>query len=104
MSFLFETRKNIILKDNKVTLDDGTLAGSILSMNKAIKNIMDYTGVSLIDAVGFATKNPALNLGLFDKIGSITEGKLADFTVIDKDVNVYMTIKEGNIIYKKGEE
>lgn len=97
----FEDDQNIILKDNKVTLDDGTLAGSILSMNKAIKNIMDYTGVSLIDAVGFATANPAKNLGLFDKIGSISEGKFADFTVIDKDVNVYMTIREGNIIYKK---
>lgn len=100
----FEDDQNIILKNNKVTLEDGTLAGSILSMNKAIKNIMDYTGVSLIDAVGFATANPAKNLGLFDKIGSISEGKLADFTVIDKDVNVYMTIREGNIIYKKGEE
>ncbi len=100
----FEDGQTIILKDNQVALDDGTLSGSILSMNKAIKNIMDFTGVSLIEAVGFATKNPAKNLGLFDKIGSISKGKLADFAVIDKDVNVYMTIKEGNVIYERSEE
>ena len=53
------------------------------------------------EMIDMATKNPALNLGIYDKKGSIKEGKDADFAVIDKDFNVYMTISEGNIIFEK---
>ena len=48
-----------------------------------------------------ATENPAKNLGIFDKMGSIKEGKLANFTVVDKDLNVYLTIRNGKVIYMK---
>ena len=46
--------------------------------------------------------NPAKNLNIFDKVGSIEVGKLANFTVVDKELNVYQTIRCGNTIYKKG--
>ena len=48
-----------------------------------------------------ATKNPAINLGVYDSKGSIKEGKDADFAIIDKDFNVYMTICEGNVVFEK---
>ncbi len=98
-----EVDQTIILKNNSCYLEDGTLAGSVLSMNQAIKNIINFTNVSLIDAINFATINPAINLKLDHMIGSIQEGKLADFAIIDNELNVYMTIKEGKIIYQKGE-
>ena len=57
-------------------------------------------GVDFCTAVDFASANPAKNLGLFDKLGSIEEGKNASFAVLDKDFNVLMTIRDGEVIYK----
>ena len=94
--------QEIYVKNNELRLKDGTLAGSSLTMNQAIKNIINFTGVSLTNAISFATSNPAKNLNIFDKVGSIEVGKLANFAVIDKEINVYQTIRCGNIIYKKG--
>lgn len=94
--------QEIYVKNNELRLKDGTLAGSSLTMNRAIKNIIKFTDVSLTNAINFATSNPAKNLNIFDKVGSIEVGKLANFAVIDKELNVYQTIRCGNIIYKKG--
>ncbi len=80
---------------------DGTLAGSTLKMNDAIRNIISVLNIPLTEAIDLATVNPAKNLGIFDTKGSIALGKDADFAVIDKDLNVYMTVSNGNIIYKK---
>ena len=62
---------------------------------------MDFLEIGFETAVKCATENPAKNLGVFDEIGSIKEGKLADLLIVDKDVNVYQTIKRGKVIYKK---
>ena len=97
----YELEQVIILKGKEARLEDGRLAGSVLNINQGIKNIMDFTGTDLISAIKCATENPAKNLGVFDKMGSIKEGKLANFVVIDKDLNVYKTIREGKIIYEK---
>ena len=91
----------VFVKNGAARLADGTLAGSILQMNVALKNMQSVLNTSLEDTIDFATKNPAKNLGIFDKKGSIKEGKDADFAIIDKDFNVYMAVSEGHIIYKK---
>src|SRR6202789_4142887 len=59
-------------------LADGTLAGSVLTMNSALKNVLQYTGCTLADALQMAAENPARKLGVFDKKGSIALGKDAD--------------------------
>lgn len=94
----------IYMKNNELRLEDGTLAGSSLKMNQAIKNIMDYTNISFENAIKFATENPAKNLNVFDRVGSITEGKFANFAVVDLDLNVYQTIRCGNVVYTKEED
>ena len=91
----------VYVKNGEARLIDGTLAGSTLLMNKGLKNIKEVLELSLEDTINFATKNPALNLGIYDSKGSIKEGKDADFTVIDKDFNVYMTVCEGNVVFEK---
>ncbi len=93
--------QKVIVKGKEARLEDGTLAGSTLKMNDAINNAKKVLGISLEKAIDLATRNPALNLGIFDKKGSIALGKDADFAVIDKDLNVYMTVSNGNVIYKK---
>ena len=91
----------VFVKDGAARLENGTLAGSILCMNVALKNMQNVVGTTLEETIDFATANPAKNLHIFDKKGSIKEGKDADFAVIDKDFNVYMTVSEGHIVYKK---
>lgn len=97
----YELEQVIVLKGKEARLEDGKLAGSVLKINEAVKNLMDFTGCSLINAVNAASANPAKNLGLFDKMGSIKENKLANLVVVDKNLNVYLTIRNGLIIYKK---
>ena len=58
----------VYVKDGAARLADGTLAGSVLTMNQAVKNMKDFLGISLIDAVRLATENPAKNLSL-DHVG-----------------------------------
>ena len=92
----------VIVKNGEARLVDGTLAGSVLKMNVAIKNVVEQAGVDLLDAIDMASKNPAMNIGMYDKIGSIKDGKNADITVIDKNTfEVLLTVRDGNIIYKK---
>lgn len=92
--------QKVYVKDGTATLKSGVLAGSILHMNEGIKNVKDVLGVSLIEAIDMATKNVANHLGLTNK-GSIAIGKDADLTIIDEDLNVYMTIVNGKIVYQK---
>ena len=92
----------VIVKNGEARLVDGTLAGSVLKMNDAVKNVHLAAGVPLETAIDFATVNPAKKLGVYDRVGSIKEGKEANFTVLDKDTfEVLLTVRKGEIIYKK---
>jgi N-acetylglucosamine-6-phosphate deacetylase len=93
--------QKVIVKNGEARLENGTLAGSVLKMNIAIKNLVEDLGVSLTDAIDYATINPAKALGVEKDLGSIAVGKKASFTVLDKKYNVVMTIVNGNIVYKK---
>ena len=92
--------QKVFVKDGEARLIDGTLAGSVLKMNVAVKNLVEKCGVSFTDAIDFATVNPAKNIGVFDKYGSIEVGKAANLTVLDDDFNVLYTVVNGNIVYK----
>lgn len=86
--------------ENEVArLSNGLLAGSTLKMNEAIKNFMQFTGLSLFDTAKMASENPAKTLGIFDRKGSIELNKDADLTVLDNQLNVVMTLSKGEIIY-----
>lgn len=56
----------VFVKDNSARLEDGTLAGSILAMNNAVKNAYQHLGLSINEAVNLASYNPAKNLNLID--------------------------------------
>lgn len=92
--------QQVFVKNGEARLADGTLAGSVLKMNVAVKNLVEKVGVSFTDAVDFASANPAKNLGLYDERGSIEVGKRADFAVMDKDYNILYTVIGGKVVYK----
>ena len=91
--------QKVIVKNGEARLENGALAGSVLRMNDAIKNLVTKCGIDLISAVDFATVNPAKNLGIFDKTGSIEVGKFADLTVLDNDFKVISSIRGGKEIF-----
>lgn len=95
--------QDVYVKDGSARLIDGTLAGSILRLNEGLRNINKNAGVKFEDCIKIATINPAKNIGVSHIKGSIAIGKDADFAVIDEDFNVYLTIREGKIIYKNME-
>jgi N-acetylglucosamine-6-phosphate deacetylase len=90
----------ITVEDGKATQEDGTIAGSVTVLNRCVENVYKDVGVSLAEAVKMASLNPARVLGLSNLLGSIGVGKDASLTVIDEDVNVYLTMVKGDIVYK----
>ena len=92
--------QKVFVKNGEARLVDGTLAGSVLTMNNALKNVVTKVGVDFEKAVDFATINPAKNLGIDEEVGSIKVGKKADFTVLDENYEVLLTIRDGKIIYQ----
>ncbi|RIW34661.1 N-acetylglucosamine-6-phosphate deacetylase [Bacillus salacetis] len=95
--------QSVTVKDGRAVLEDGTLAGSILRLGSAVKNMMDYTGCSLHDVIQMASANPAKQLNLFDRKGSIHNGKDADIVILDEEMEVVMTFCRGRLAYKKEE-
>ena len=81
-------------------LDSETLAGSILQMDAAVRNVIEYTGCTLADALTMASATPARVLGLQNK-GRIEEGSDADLLILDKSLRVEMTIARGEIVYER---
>lgn len=93
--------QKVLVKDGQARLENGTLAGSVLKMNIAVKNMVERVGVPFIQAIDYATKNPAKQLGIYQETGSISIGKRADFVVLDSDYNVIMTVIAGKVVYSQ---
>ena len=93
--------QKIKVKDKKAFLPDGTLAGSTLTMDTAVKNMVELVGVPMTDAVRMASLNGAKVLGLENRKGILAVGKDADLVVMDKDFEVQMTICEGAVKYRR---
>jgi N-acetylglucosamine-6-phosphate deacetylase len=94
-----------VLADFEVTVDktsarllDGRLAGSILSMDAAVRNMVTYTGCSLAEAARMVTTVPARVLGLGDR-GQVAVGCIADLVFLDQELNVVKTIVRGGMVY-----
>jgi len=83
------------------TLMDGvTIAGSVLTMNRAVGNALDFTGMNLMDAAHVASFAPAHVCGVADRKGSIEVGKDADLALLKSDFSVSHTIRAGVIAYQ----
>lgn len=91
----------VTVRDGKATQEDGTIAGSAAVMNQCVHNVNREVGVPMEQAVQMATLNPARAIGLSNRLGSLSEGKDASLAVIDEDVNVYLTMVRGEIVYNR---
>lgn len=92
--------QEVVVDATSARLASGALAGSILKMNTAIKNVLDHTPYTMAQVVRMATENPAQMLDL-EGYGFIKEGYHADFVVFDDQVKVETTWISGQVIYKE---
>ncbi len=90
----------IIVDGTSSKTESGGLAGSILTLDKAVRNMVHFGACTLSDALTMASKTPAEVLGLKTK-GSIAEGYDADLVILDGDLQVLSTIISGEISYTK---
>ncbi len=95
-----------LLGDYVVTVDgetcrlaDGTLAGSILSMDQALRNLLAFTGCTLEDGLQTITTTPARAIGLAHERGQIAPGYVADLVLLSPDLHVRGTIVAGELVY-----
>lgn len=92
--------QDVIVNNGEARLENGTLAGSVLTLNIALKNIIKNTNAPLNVAVQMVTKNPATLLNAIDKKGTIEIGKNADLTIFDDEFNIHYTLTNGKIVYR----
>ncbi|MBE5808837.1 MAG: N-acetylglucosamine-6-phosphate deacetylase [Clostridiales bacterium] len=91
----------IFVKGIECRLADGTIAGSVLKLNEAVRNVVQNTNWPLEDVINMASLNPATRIGIADRKGSLDAGKDADIAIMDEDFNVQMTILGGRVIYRR---
>ncbi len=92
----------VAVSEEDCRLGDGTLAGSILPIDAALRNLIEMTGCSLPDALATCTTTPAKLLGIEHERGDISPGMIADLLLLTPDLEVQTTIAAGNIVYENG--
>ncbi len=90
----------IIYNDIVCRLEDGTVAGSVLPLNKGVWNVYTNSNIPLNECVNGATLNPATAIGIEDRKGSLDVGKDADIIITDDSFNVLKTIIGGEVRYE----
>ena len=90
----------VFVKNGSARLEDGTLAGSILRLNVALKNVIEHTEYGVEKAIEFATINPAKTIGVDTFKGTLDTGKDADIILFDDEINIYHVINRGKTIYE----
>jgi N-acetylglucosamine-6-phosphate deacetylase len=82
-------------------LEDGTLAGSTLTLNRAVKNMAQTVGTSIVDAIYMASTAPAKKLGMDHIKGSLEIGKDADIVVLSDEFEAQLTMIQGQVVYQE---
>jgi N-acetylglucosamine-6-phosphate deacetylase len=91
----------VTVTEDRAVLADGTLAGSILKMNEGAQQMLKLEGVTISHIIEMASVNPARQIGVFDRKGSLSIGKDADMLLVDDEMNIQYTICRG-VIANKG--
>jgi N-acetylglucosamine-6-phosphate deacetylase len=101
-TFTFNGRRARIVS-GVARLENGTIAGSMLTMDQALRNVVSMTAVSLPAAVGMLTRNPARAVGAAARKGMLAPGYDADLALLDQRLAVQATIRGGVVIFASDE-
>jgi N-acetylglucosamine-6-phosphate deacetylase len=100
--YMLDTR-SVLIRDGAVRLPDGTLAGSVLTIERALQNVCAATGRSLAEMWVTSSLNAARAIGISAQKGSLEVGKDADLVLLDESFNVNLTVVQGEIVFSQGE-
>lgn len=89
----------VAVRDGRATLADGTLAGSVVTMDSAIRTLVREAGVSLKDAVLMGSYNPAKLIGLDGEMGAIENGKQGNLVILDDHLTIQKTFVKGQLVF-----
>ena len=92
--------RSVNIRDGAVRLGDGTLAGSILTMERALQNLCAATGRPLEELWVTSSLNAARAIGISSHKGSLEVGKDADLVLLDESFQVQLTMAQGEIVYQ----
>ncbi|HEX4066798.1 MAG TPA: N-acetylglucosamine-6-phosphate deacetylase [Acidobacteriaceae bacterium] len=84
------------VKNGRCIIGEDTLAGSTLTLDRAVRNFAEFTGASLSETIGLATRNPARMTGLDAEIGQLAPGRSADIAVLSPNNEVIETFLNGD--------
>jgi N-acetylglucosamine-6-phosphate deacetylase len=91
---------DVTVDGTQARLRDGTLAGSVLTLDQAVRNVVAWTGCGVADACRMASETPARVLGLGAK-GRLAPGCDADLVLLDDDLRVLATLRDGREVYRR---
>lgn len=91
---------DVIVKNGEARLPEGNLAGSTLTIERAVKNVIEAVHIPAEQALQMASRIPAESIGMGDR-GVIAVGKRADLVLLDSDWSVARTIVDGQTVYTK---
>jgi N-acetylglucosamine-6-phosphate deacetylase len=94
--------QSVYVKEGIACLVDGTLAGSTLTLNRAVLNMCQTLKIPVIDAVYMAATAPAKKLGISTYTGSLEVGKDADVAIFSPSFEPLLTMVKGEIVYQNG--
>lgn len=86
---------DVRVENGRVLIGENTLAGSTLSLDRGVRNFMEFTGASLADAVALASRNPARMTGFDGEVGALAVGRSADIAVLSAKHEVIETFLGG---------
>ncbi|HJS17773.1 MAG TPA: N-acetylglucosamine-6-phosphate deacetylase [Anaerolineales bacterium] len=93
--------RSIHTRDGAVCLADGTLAGSVLIMERALQNICSSTGRPLEEMWVTSSLNAARAIGISSQKGSLEIGRDADLVLLDESFQVHLTVAQGEIVFQE---
>lgn len=90
----------VIVEDGVAKLPDrSSFAGSVATTDRLVRTMINFAGISLIEAVRMMTLTPARIMKIHEHKGSVAIGKDADIVIFDKDINIQYAIVGGEILY-----
>ncbi|KIL52860.1 N-acetylglucosamine-6-phosphate deacetylase [Jeotgalibacillus campisalis] len=95
--------QEVFVKEKEARLVDGTLAGSILTMQDAVLNMKKLTNLTIGELAAITSQNAAKQIGVWDRKGSIEIGKDADIVLINEQYEVMITLCRGEVCFQKEE-
>jgi N-acetylglucosamine-6-phosphate deacetylase len=91
--------QSVTVRDGACRLADGTLAGSIVTMDLALRNFLRAADWSLAHGWPVSSRSAARSLGLDDELGTVAPGYRADLVLLDRNLDVVATVVDEKLVY-----